>query len=64
MPDAVIIREWISKNHGLIEDAATLLEEKGFDVDDLTEVLAIFLEEGLAHVLETDPDHSERPRKP
>ena len=57
------VDKWLDNNFACIEAASIVLNDRGFDTSDLTEVLIIFLEEGLAKVLETDPDHSDRPRK-
>lgn len=57
------IHEWVKKNSRFIKDAKKIACEKGFVVDEPVELLLIFLEEGLALMLEMDPDHSERPRR-
>lgn len=56
------IREWVKKNSRFIKDAQKIARKKGFVVDEPVELLLLFLEEGLALMLEMDPDHSKRPR--
>ena len=58
------VDKWLEENFACIEAASVVLDGRGYDISDLTEVLIFFMEEGLSGVLETDPNHSDRPRKP
>ena len=57
------IREWVARNTQMLKDARSVIEKQGYDMSEPVDLLLVFLEEGLARVLETDPDKSWMPRK-